>query len=229
MTTSVRDRTQEFFTIVERLHSRQGKKADFSANENSSSATSEFANEISSFNSVLSNCKLHLLQLSQSGQSRSVFEDDSQLHEITGILKKDLNLAQIALKNMQQKYLQQRSVHHERVLQSQAQKLSEITKEFQNALKQKKEKLKAVNERRSKFYGATSIPQGTLMPIQDSELRQRHLQSVKDDFRQSGEQHMEQMEGEPVFSQARNTLSAVESSITQLGTMFQQLTGLTIE
>eukprot|EP01025_Chloroclados_australasicus_P010479 TRINITY_DN14252_c0_g1_i1.p2 TRINITY_DN14252_c0_g1~~TRINITY_DN14252_c0_g1_i1.p2 ORF type:complete len:181 (+),score=19.25 TRINITY_DN14252_c0_g1_i1:131-673(+) len=175
--TSIRDRTQEFLKIVDRLQSRQGKKTNDAEDATGpANAMNQFNSQIQTFNDVLQQCRRHLVKLNDLTKTRSVFDDlDAQFNEVTGIMKHDVGSAQQLLKSMQQRYLTQRSVHHERILQSQASKLAEITQEFQKVLQQKQTKLKAVNERRSKFFGASQIPEESLMPaFQESQLRQRH-------------------------------------------------------
>eukprot|EP01023_Acetabularia_acetabulum_P020824 TRINITY_DN2087_c3_g1_i2.p1 TRINITY_DN2087_c3_g1~~TRINITY_DN2087_c3_g1_i2.p1 ORF type:complete len:308 (+),score=39.31 TRINITY_DN2087_c3_g1_i2:188-1111(+) len=236
---SIRDRTDEFMGLVDRFQTQQvtnGSKNQNGAGvapvttnggvhpSNPTKQQSEFAQKAAQIGFGIHRVSEKLQQLARLAKKTSVFDDPTQeIQELTGMVKQDIQVLNNQLGELQA--LQSRSVtntkqsmsHSESVVTSLRTKLKSETQRFQGVLEMRKETLQSHNSRRKLYSNAPEIAS---TPLLEDGLGN----SAEDSLLPVSMQQQEQMEGQDSYLSSRGVaLRQVESTITELGTIFNQL------
>eukprot|EP01024_Parvocaulis_polyphysoides_P012703 TRINITY_DN1466_c1_g1_i1.p1 TRINITY_DN1466_c1_g1~~TRINITY_DN1466_c1_g1_i1.p1 ORF type:complete len:313 (-),score=32.23 TRINITY_DN1466_c1_g1_i1:116-1054(-) len=241
---SIRDRTDEFMGLVERFQTQQVTNGSKNHNGNhnqpvtnggvhqSSPAKqqSEFAQKAAQIGFGIHRVSEKLQQLARLAKKTSVFDDPTQeIQELTGMVKQDIQVLNKQLGELQT--LQSRGTtntkqsmsHSESVVTSLRTKLKSETQRFQGVLEMRKETLQSHNSRRKLYSNSPEISLAN--QIANTPLLEDGLgDSAEDSLLPVSMQQQEQMEGQDNYLSSRGVaLRQVESTITELGTIFNQL------
>eukprot|EP01025_Chloroclados_australasicus_P029117 TRINITY_DN28978_c0_g1_i1.p1 TRINITY_DN28978_c0_g1~~TRINITY_DN28978_c0_g1_i1.p1 ORF type:complete len:317 (-),score=28.01 TRINITY_DN28978_c0_g1_i1:566-1516(-) len=245
---SIRDRTDEFSNLVERFQSQQATNG--SKNHNGSvqvssngdvhktgiptkQQQSEFAKKAAQIGFGIHRVSEKLQQLTRLARKTSLFDDPTQeIQQLTGMIKQDiqvLNKQLVELQSLQstsgQLNSKQSMSHSESVVTSLRTKLKSEAQRFQGVLEMRKETLQSDNHRRKLYSNAPEISLGN--PLGGTSLMgdsQGNNASEEDSLLPVSVQQQEQMEGQDAYLSSRGVaLRQVESTITELGTIFNQL------
>ncbi|KAL2094824.1 hypothetical protein ACEWY4_009543 [Coilia grayii] len=235
---SCRDRTTEFQSVCRSLQSRQNgiptSKPALSAVRQRSDFTL-FAKRIGR---NLSNTFAKLEKLTMLAKRKSLFDDKAtEIDELTYIVKQDINSLNKQIAQLQElvrsrggqngRHLQ---THSNTVVVSLQSKLAAMSNDFKSVLEVRTENLKEQHSRREQFSqapahyapnSAHNFNAGNSLLMQD-ESKQPGDVSIDMDFRAS--QQMQLVNEQNSYIQSRaDTMQNIETTIVELGSIFQQL------
>lgn len=251
-----RDRTSEFFAVAERLRKQQGKNIPLAPNglgldnglartgSSSSENKSEFSKRAARIGHGIHGTSTKLAKLAQLAKKTSMFDDPAQeIAELTTIVKQDINALNNAISDLQQfayrsdsgynsnKHNQE---HSSTVVNNLKARLLSATKEFKEVLTIRTENLKVHDDRRGLFSAkkGKGSPGGKSEPLFGK--KKGSLQSGSTDPTPSfggggGQQMLATMPQVNVHASRAEALQNVESTIAELGGIFQQLASMVAE
>ncbi|XP_005414818.1 PREDICTED: syntaxin-5 isoform X2 [Chinchilla lanigera] len=237
-TMSCRDRTQEFLSACRSLQSRQNgiqtnKPALCAARQRS-----EFTLMAKRIGKDLSNTFAKLEKLTILAKRKSLFDDKAvEIEELTYIIKQDINSLNKQIAQLQDfvrakgsqsgRHLQ---THSNTIVVSLQSKLASMSNDFKSVLEVRTENLKQQRSRREQFSRA-SVPALPLAPnhlgggpvvlgAESSTSQDVAIDMV--DARTS--QQLQLIDEQDSYIQSRaDTMQNIESTIVELGSIFQQL------
>ncbi|PSC67454.1 Qa-SYP3 Sed5p Syntaxin 5-type isoform A [Micractinium conductrix] len=252
MGSSVRDRTAEFQQIVARLQQQQGLPStsgrDAAPSSSASAASgpqSEFSRRAAQIGLGIHSTSQKLQKLAQLARRTGMFDDPAEeINELSTIVKQDIQALNQAISDMQTFSgggpNKQSSDHSHTVVDSLRSRLKDATAEFKEVLTQRTDNLKAHQERKSMFSAAPepssraplfSQPGASFLPP-----NARNPLGVRGGLQSGGEECAPLLSGGQQQSQAlvaapqdqyltsrAEALHQVESTIVELGSIFQQL------
>lgn len=236
------DRTNEFFSIAESLNAVQQKDAPVVLNR---SAKSEFARAAAAIGSDIHGATQKLEKLTKLAKKKSLFDDHAtEINELTLILKQDIAGLNQKLGGAQQLLDQQKQKkqfhdHSESVVSSLKQSLMRATTDFKQVLQLRTESMQAQQSRRSQFSSSSAQSPNyanTSLYLQ----RQRPALSSPGGGGAGDDVVIEMEESQPLMMNAQlstesylNTrtqaVDSVQSTIVELGDIFQQLATMVAE
>lgn len=233
---SCRDRTQEFFAACKSMQNRQNGLQVNKPHLNTMRQQSEFTIMAKRIGKDLSNTFSKLEKLTILAKRKSLFDDKAvEIEELTYIIKQDINslnkqIAQlqdfVRAKGGQTRHLQ---THSNTIVVSLQSRLASMSNDFKSVLEVRTENLKMQRNRREQFSQATvsSLPPSAANGYGGSVL-------MKDDARRSGDvaidmddktsQQLQLIDEQDSYIQSRaDVMQNIETTIVELGSIFQQL------
>eukprot|EP01024_Parvocaulis_polyphysoides_P038340 TRINITY_DN34390_c0_g1_i1.p1 TRINITY_DN34390_c0_g1~~TRINITY_DN34390_c0_g1_i1.p1 ORF type:complete len:307 (+),score=15.31 TRINITY_DN34390_c0_g1_i1:120-1040(+) len=235
---SIRDRTDEFLNLVDRFQNQQvtngSKNHNHPTNGSKNSSTkqqSEFAQKAAAIGFGIHQVSEKLQQLARLAKKTSVFDDPTkEIQELTGMVKQDIQVLNKQLGELQTLQTnsgintKQSLSHSESVVTSLRTKLKSETQRFQGVLEMRKETLQQHNSRRKLYSNTPELSlanQFANTPLLGDSLGDS---ANGDGLLPTSVQQQEQMEAQDNYLSSRGVaLRQVESTITELGTIFNQL------
>lgn len=242
---SLRDRTPEFLAIVERLQKQQGIPPTQSAGPSTGlqgqrlaiQQHSEFAKKAADIGHGIHRTSLKLQKLAQLAKRTSMFDDPTaEVEELTGIIKQDIQALNSSIAELQRLSARgkednkQSQDHSHTVVDNLRTRLKDATLEFKDVLTVRTENLKHHKERRQLFSANTDAE--AMVPL----LRQRQQGSAPSfgqasssaapaapSFLQQQQQLTVTAPQDTYLSSRAEALRNVESTIVELGSIFQKL------
>ncbi|EDV29841.1 uncharacterized protein TRIADDRAFT_19936 [Trichoplax adhaerens] len=231
---SSRDRTAEFMLVAKTLQNKQNKDGMNSRSQSRHANPSEFSIVAKRIGNDIANTFKKLEKLANLAKKMSLFDDKPlEIQQLTNIIKQDINdlnrqiaqLREIArLKNMHNgRHIQ---THSNSVLYSLQSRLASMSKDFKGVLEIRTANLKQQKERREQFSTAP-VPMYT--PTDNNEqsvlLRRNNSSvSINMDSLDSPHHQMQLIDQQDNYIQDRaETMENIESTIVELGGIFQQL------
>ncbi|KAH9490773.1 Syntaxin-5 [Bulinus truncatus] len=241
-----RDRSIEFMSVVKSLQSRQGNGVVPNPKSKALHVRSEFTQIAKRIGKDLANTFAKLEKLTILAKRKAIFDDKPlEIQELTYIIKQDINSLNDQIAQLQQLAKSQRSqngrhlqTHSNTVVVALQSKLASMSNDFRQVLEVRTENLKHQKSRREQFSSTSvtsSLPpsayQGHIngsVLLQDEAshagngdvsidmtggARGGHLQS-----------QMQIIDEQDAYIQSRaETMQNIESTIVELGSIFQQL------
>ncbi|XP_059574495.1 syntaxin-5 [Alligator mississippiensis] len=229
---SCRDRTQEFLSACKSLQSRQNGLQLSKPVSSAVRQRSEFTLIAKRIGKDLSNTFAKLEKLTILAKRKSLFDDKAvEIEELTYIIKQDINSLNKQIAQLQEFVrakggLSGRHVqtHSNTVVVSLQSKLASMSNDFKSVLEVRTENLKQQRSRREQFSRApvsTSNLGGSTV-LQDESRRASGDVAIDMDSRTS--QQLQLIDEQDSYIQSRaDTMQNIESTIVELGSIFQQL------
>lgn len=233
---SGRDRTVEFQSVCKSL---QGRQNGIQASNDVHSAVrqrSDFTLMAKRIGRDLSNTFAKLEKLTILAKRKSLFDDKAvEIEELTYIVKQDINslnkqIAQLQdlVRSRQSQNGRHLQTHSNTIVVSLQSKLASMSNDFKSVLEVRTENLKEQKSRREQFsqapttsshYQASNFGNSVLM---QDDSRQSSDISINMDSRAS--QQLQLVNEQDSYIQSRaDTMQNIESTIVELGSIFQQL------
>ncbi|RUS89676.1 hypothetical protein EGW08_002597 [Elysia chlorotica] len=240
-----RDRSNEFLSVVKSLQSRQSNGAVANHKNRALHIRSEFTQIAKRIGKDLANTFAKLEKLTILAKRRALFDDKPvEIQELTYIIKQDINslneqiaqLQQLA-KSQRAQYGKHQQTHSNTVVVALQSKLATMSNDFRQVLEVRTENLKHQKTRREQFSASavtSSMPpsayQGHMngsVLLQD-EASHAGNGEVAIDMSGSGkgnlQNQMQIIDEQDAYIQSRaDTMQSIESTIVELGSIFQQL------
>lgn len=246
---SCRERSSEFMSAVKLLQSRQGNGVHHQRQNHALRQRSEFTQKAKGVGRDLSNTFSKLEKLTILAKRKSLFDDKPiEIQELTYIIKQDItslnkqiaNLMSLARSQSSQngRHLQS---HSNTVVVSLQSKLASMSTDFKQVLDVRTENLKHQKSRREQFsqpVGATPVASTGFGDRSQSVLLQDEANHMNgsaqgSDFilnmdgqsveKSKYQQQMQIIEEQDSYIQSRaETMQNIESTIVELGSIFQQ-------
>ncbi|OCT81703.1 syntaxin-5 [Xenopus laevis] len=232
---SCRDRTAEFISTCKSLQGRQNGVQLSSPSFNAVKQRSEFTLMAKRIGKDLSNTFSKLEKLTILAKRKSLFDDKAaEIEELTYIIKQDIGSLNQQIAQLQSfvrargsqsgRHLQ---THSNTVVVSLQSKLASMSNDFKSVLEVRTENLKQQRSRRDCFsQGQAALPLhhnslGPSVLLQDDSRRQGEV-TIEMDSRVS--QQLQLIDEQDSYIQSRaDTMQNIESTIVELGSIFQQL------
>ncbi|PIO35292.1 hypothetical protein AB205_0019620 [Aquarana catesbeiana] len=233
---SCRDRTAEFISACKSLRGRQNGVQLSNPSLNAVKQRSEFTLMAKRIGRDLSNTFSKLEKLTILAKRKSLFDDKAvEIEELTYIIKQDIGslnqqIAQLqsfvrARGNQNGRHVQ---THSNTVVVSLQSKLASMSNDFKSVLEVRTENLKHQRSRREQF----SQNQVSSLPLHHNSMGPSVL--LQDDSRRHGDvtidmdskvsQQLQLIDEQDSYIQSRaDTMQNIESTIVELGSIFQQL------
>ncbi|KAJ2777199.1 Integral membrane protein SED5 [Coemansia javaensis] len=256
---TLRDRTSEYKSLVTALRKRQQAPppAELRAARSPEPSFGEFSKQAAAIGSEIQSTALLLEQLATLARAKTIFDDrTSEINALTGQVKqriaainnKILSLQQI--QRMRRGTGQQASEHHSNVVLSLQSRLASTSTAFKDVLELRSESLRESGTRKEQFIGAAAATAGTLsFSPADSPLYRAERQAPRpavpgpasegEDFvalslpsmdEASGSQMLLARPGQSAYLDSRSeAITSIESTISELGSIFQQLAHMVSE
>ncbi|XP_048368404.1 syntaxin-5 [Sphaerodactylus townsendi] len=235
-TMSCQDRTQEFLSACKSLQSRQNGLQLNKPALNAVRQRSEFAVMAKRIGKDLSNTFAKLEKLTILAKRKSLFDDKAvEIEELTYIIKQDINSLNKQIAQLQEFVKAKGSqsgrhvqTHSNTVVVSLQSKLASMSNDFKSVLEVRTENLKQQKTRREQF---------SQTPVSAMHLSTNNLGGaavLQDEPRRSGDvaidmdnrmsQQLQLINEQDSYIQSRaDTMQNIESTIVELGSIFQQL------
>ncbi|KPP61292.1 syntaxin-5-like [Scleropages formosus] len=233
---SCRDRTQEFLSACKSL---QGRQNGIQTNKPAHSVLkqrSDFTVMAKRIGKDLSNTFAKLEKLTILAKRKSLFDDKAvEIEELTYIIKQDINSLNKQIAQLQELVRSRGSqsgrhvqTHSNTIVVSLQSKLASMSNDFKSVLEVRTENLKQQRSRREQFSQAP-IPSSSLHAtnfkssvLMQDESRRSNDVSIEMDSRAS--QQLQLIDEQDSYIQSRaDTMQNIESTIVELGSIFQQL------
>ncbi|XP_028815950.1 syntaxin-5-like [Denticeps clupeoides] len=231
-----RDRTLEFQSACKSIQGRQNGALSSKPSLNAIKQRSDFTVMAKRIGKDLSNTFAKLEKLTTLAKIKSLFDDKSvEIEELTYIIKQDINSLNKQIAQLQD-LVRSRSgqngrhiqTHSNTIVVSLQSKLASMSNDFKSVLEVRTENLKQQRSRREQFSQA---------PVAASPLHANNFKSsvlVQDESRSLGGDVSIDLEPNPLQLQLINeqdsyiqsradTMQNIESTIVELGSIFQQL------
>uniref|UniRef100_H9GMR9 Syntaxin-5 n=1 Tax=Anolis carolinensis TaxID=28377 RepID=H9GMR9_ANOCA len=215
-TMSCQDRTQEFLSACKSLQSRQWQIIPHLL------LRGQFAVRIGK---DLSNTFAKLEKLTILAKRKSLFDDKAiEIEELTYIVKQDINSLNKQIAQLGRHVL----THSNTVVVSLQSKLASMSNDFKSVLEVRTENLKQQKTRREQFsrppvspLAPLTVSAGGSAMLQDEP---RHSGDVAIDMDSRTSQQLQLINEQDSYIQSRaDTMQNIESTIVELGSIFQQL------
>ncbi|XP_006118306.1 syntaxin-5 isoform X1 [Pelodiscus sinensis] len=235
-TMSCRDRTQEFLSACKSLQSRQNGLQPNKPTLNAMRQRSEFTVIAKRIGKDLSNTFAKLEKLTILAKRKSLFDDKAvEIEELTYIIKQDINSLNKQIAQLQEFVRAKGSqsgrhvqTHSNTIVVSLQSKLASMSNDFKSVLEVRTENLKQQRSRREHF---SRTPMSTL-PLAAGNLGGSAM--LQDEPRRAGDvaidmdsrtnQQLQLIDEQDSYIQSRaDTMQNIESTIVELGSIFQQL------
>lgn len=249
--TTCRDRTSEFISAVKSLQSRQGN--NFAGNRHDHQRQnglqkSEFFFIAKHIGKDISNTFAKLEKLAILAKKKSLFDDrPMEIQELTYIIKQDINSLNKQIAQLQELVRSKASTqgrhlqtHSSTVVLSLQSKLARMSKDFKGVLEVRTENLKQQKERREQFSQGAAVD--SLPPSLSGSVLQRsnaargmgqggdsavaidmdHMDSAPLMSNDMSQMQLVEQQDEYIQSRA-NAMENIESTIVELGSIFQEL------
>ncbi|OWK17248.1 STX5 [Cervus elaphus hippelaphus] len=222
-TMSCRDRTQEFLSACKSLQSRQNGIQTNKPALRAVRQRSEFTLMAKRIGKDLSNTFAKLEKLTILAKRKSLFDDKAvEIEELTYIIKQDINSLNKQIAQLQDfvrakgsqsgRHLQ---THSNTIVVSLQSKLASMSNDFKSVLEVRTENLKQQRSRREQFSRA---------PVSALPLAPNHLDVAIDMMDSRTSQQLQLIDEQDSYIQSRaDTMQNIESTIVELGSIFQQL------
>lgn len=233
--TSCRDRTSEFQSVCKSLQGRQNGAQPVRAVNSAVRQRSEFTLLAKRIGRDLSNTFAKLEKLTILAKRKSLFDDKAaEIDELTYIVKQDINSLNKQIAGLQE-LVRSRSGQNGRHLQTHSNtivvslqsKLASMSSDFKSVLEVRTENLKQQRSRQEQFsqtpassssFHTNSFNNSVLM--QDDSKKT----DISIDMDLSSSQQMQLINERDSYIQNRaDTMQNIESTIVELGSIFQQL------
>nr|XP_056708804.1 syntaxin-5 [Euleptes europaea] len=235
-TMSCQDRTEEFLSACKSLQSRQNGLQLNKPALNAVRQRSEFTVMAKRIGKDLSNTFAKLEKLTILAKRKSLFDDKAvEIEELTYIIKQDINSLNKQIAQLQEFVRAKGSqsgrhvqTHSNTVVVSLQSKLASMSNDFKSVLEVRTENLKQQKTRREQF-SRTPV---SAMPLSTNNLGGAAV--LQDEPRRSGDvaidmdnrmsQQLQLINEQDSYIQSRaDTMQNIESTIVELGSIFQQL------
>ncbi|XP_028840473.1 syntaxin 5A, like [Denticeps clupeoides] len=233
---SCRDRTSEFQAACRSLQSMQNGVQASKPALSAVRQRSDFTLMAKRIGRDLSNTFTKLEKLTMLAKSKSLFDDKAvEIEELTYIVKQDISSLNKQIAQLQE-LVRSRSAQNGRHLQTHSNtvvvslqsKLASMSNDFKSVLEVRTENLKQQRSRREHFSQSPS----TASPVQANNFSNSLL--MQDESKRSGDisidmdnrtsQQMQLVNDQDSYIQSRaDTMQNIESTIVELGSIFQQL------
>ncbi|XP_062454840.1 syntaxin-5 isoform X2 [Rhea pennata] len=235
-TMSCRDRTQEFLSACKSLQSRQNGLQPSRPALSAARQRSEFAVMAKRIGKDLSNTFAKLEKLTILAKRKSLFDDKAvEIEELTYIIKQDINCLNKQIAQLQDVVRAKGSqsgrhvqTHSNTVVVSLQSKLASMSNDFKSVLEVRTENLKQQRSRREHFSRAPI----SALPLAASNLggsavlqdEAPHAGDVAIDMDTRTSQQLQLINEQDSYIQSRaDAMQNIESTIVELGSIFQQL------
>ncbi|XP_071657617.1 syntaxin-5 [Patagioenas fasciata] len=232
---SCRDRTQEFLSACKSLQGRQDGVPPGRAAPLGGRQRSEFSLMAKRIGKDLSNTFAKLEKLTFLAKRKSLFDDKAvEIEELTYIIKQDINSLNKQIAQLQElvrarggqsgRHVQS---HSNTVVVSLQSKLASMSNDFKSVLEVRTENLKQQRSRREHFsrapVSAFPLAAGNLgSTVLQDEPQRGGAVAIEMDARTS--QQLQLIDEQDSYIQSRaDTMQNIESTIVELGSIFQQL------
>ncbi|XP_051161472.1 syntaxin-5 [Leptopilina boulardi] len=248
ITMTARDRTNEFANAIRSIQSRTVARAAVSRTPRHAKqiqSYSEFMMTAKNIGKNIASTYSKLEKLAMLAKRKSIFDDrQMEIEELTTIIKMDLNSLNKQIAKLQDLGRQQREVfgsskknhiasHSSSVVVNLQSKLANMSTTFKNVLEVRSEKMREEQNRREQFtqgHVSTMLPPSIVSGKQGSLLLQEQdsSASVSIDLEPAMNQQLSiqrnAYDHTDSYVQARaETMQNIESTIVELGGIFQQL------
>uniref|UniRef100_A0A8C6LAU6 Syntaxin-5 n=1 Tax=Nothobranchius furzeri TaxID=105023 RepID=A0A8C6LAU6_NOTFU len=227
-----RDRTLEFQSACKSLQGRQNGVQPSKPASQSLRQRSDFTLMAKRIGKDLSNTFAKLEKLTILAKKKSLFDDKAvEIEELTYIIKQDINSLNKQIAQLQD-LIRSRSApggrhiqtHSNTIVVSLQSKLASMSNDFKSVLEIRTENLKQQRSRREQF----SQPPVSSSPMMSSVLMQDESRSMGDVAinmdSQSNPLQLQLIDEQDSYIQSRaDTMQNIESTIVELGSIFQQL------
>nr|XP_021401425.2 syntaxin-5 isoform X1 [Lonchura striata domestica] len=232
---SCRDRTQEFLSACQSLQGRQDRGLPAGrAGPGPGRPRSEFSLMAKRIGKDLSNTFAKLEKLTLLAKRKSLFDDKSvEIEELTYIIKQDMGSLNAQIAALQELLRARRGPggrhlqsHSSGVLLSLQSKLASMSNDFKSVLEVRTENLKQQRSRREHFSRApvSALAANNLgsPAVLQPEPQRPGAVAIEMDGRTS--QQLQLLDEQDSYIQSRaDTMHSIESTIVELGSIFQQL------
>lgn len=254
---SLRDRTSEFLAITERLQGGQQGRASTptssettGARRNAVQQQSDFAKKASAIGMCIHKTSEKLQKLSQLAKRTSMFDDPAEeINELTGVIKQDiqkLNSGIAELQSLSAAAGREGNVqtvnHSNTVVDNLRSRLKDATKQFKDVLTLRTENLKEQDSRRQLFSSSPENGYSVTEPLLGGSSlgpgKSAHSlfggagssQAADSSGASSQQMQQQQLAPQDTYLDSRaHALQNVESTIVELGGIFQQLAHMVAE
>ncbi|XP_028409690.1 syntaxin-5-like [Dendronephthya gigantea] len=244
---SCRDRTAEFASAVRSLQSRQGahvRTSPLNQRKVNGIVRSQFSQIAKQIGHDISNTFTKLEKLTLLAKKKSLFDDRPvEIQELTYIIKQDIKNLNQQLAQLQELVRVNRSqsknvqTHSQSVVVALQTKLAKMSQSFKSVLEVRTENLKHQKQRREQFSQGPSPETLAVASMKNGSVLQRadHIpngigdKTVAIDMDQfQNSQYQDQMlEEQDTYIKSRATaMESIESTIVELGGIFQQLANM---
>ncbi|KAM6434510.1 syntaxin-5 [Liasis olivaceus] len=234
---SCQDRTQEFRSACKSLQSREnGLHVNKPAQSGAMRQRSEFTLMAKRIGKDLSNTFAKLEKLTILAKRKSLFDDKAvEIEELTYIIKQDINSLNKQIAQLQEFVKAKGSqtgrhvqTHSNTVVVSLQSKLASMSNDFKSVLEVRTENLKQQKSRREQFSRApvATMPLSANNLVGSSVLQdeRRYSGDVAIDMDNRTSQQLQLINEQDTYIQSRaDTMQNIESTIVELGSIFQQL------
>lgn len=233
---SCQDRTQEFLSACKSLQSRQNGLQLNKPALNAIRQRSEFTVMAKRIGKDLSNTFAKLEKLTILAKRKSLFDDKAvEIEELTYIIKQDINSLNKQIARLQEfvkakgsqsgRHIQ---THSNTVVVSLQSKLASMSNDFKSVLEVRTENLKQQKSRREQFsrtpVSAMPHPASNLGGCTVLQDEHRRSGDVAIDMDNRTSQQLQLINEQDTYIQSRaDTMQNIESTIVELGSIFQQL------
>lgn len=246
--TSIKDRTAEFYAIVQSIQASSNKNStQIPLNATHAAPRSDFARLAASVGKDIQQTSAKLAKLTKLAQRRSLFDDPTaEIQELTFVIKQDIAALNGKLADLQRlrdatrrSSNKQAGDHSENVVESLKGRLGATAQGFQKVLKMRTDSLAAQQDRRAHFVGtkytAPMFDQSSSSVALDLGQGSLGASARPDGFAQSQSGAVQgtalmRRPGETTYQEARaDAVRQVESTIVELGQIFNQLATMVTE
>lgn len=237
-----RDRTNEFLSAVESIQSRQNNTVVTSRSPVTKSKLqrTEFTLKAKHIGRDLANTFAKLEKLTLLAKRKSLFDDKpTEIQDLTFIIKQDITSLNKQIGELQeiaraQKYHNGRhqQTHSSSVVVALQSRLATMSNEFKTVLEVRTENLKQQKSRREQFSQSAVFPLTTMsgegsVLLNEDEADRTKPNDLSIDMSFSQRQHQDQIqlidEQDAYVRNRAETMQNIESTIVELGTVFQRL------
>lgn len=234
-----RDRTSEFLSAVKSIRSRQNNGVVVTKpllDKSQSQQRGEFTQKAKLIGRDLANTYAKLEKLTLLAKRKSLFDDKpAEIQDLTYIIKQDITSLNKQIAELQEVARSQRhqngrhqQTHSNSVVVALQSKLATMSNKFKTVLEVRTENLKQQKSRREQFSQSAVLPL-TAMSHENSVLltesgrRETAVDMDCVDHRQRQDQ-IQLIDEQDAYIQSRaETMQNIESTIVELGTVFQRL------
>ncbi|XP_064827863.1 syntaxin-5-like [Oncorhynchus masou masou] len=233
---SGRDRTNEFQSVCRSLQGRQNAVQSSKPALSAVRQRSDFTLMAKRIGKDLSNTFAKLEKLTILAKRKSLFDDKAvEIEELTYIVKQDINslnkqIAQLQglVRSRQSQNGKHLQTHSNSIVVSLQSQLASMSNDFKSVLEVRTENLKEQKSRRDQFSQAPASSShlhasnfGNSLLMQDDSKRTAEV-SIDMNFRAS--QQLQLVNEQDSYIQSRSdTMQNIETTIVELGSIFQQL------
>ncbi|XP_076835906.1 syntaxin 5A, like [Brachyhypopomus gauderio] len=233
-TMSCRDRTSEFQSVCKSLQGRQNGEQAIKSVPSVVKQRSDFTLMAKRIGRDLSNTFAKLEKLTILAKRKSLFDDKAvEIDELTYIVKQDINSLNKQIAELQHLVRSRNShtsrhlhTHSNTIVVSLQSKLASMSSDFKSVLEVRTENLKQQRSRQEQFSQSPASAPSFHSGLSNSVLMQDDSNkadvSIDMDLRSS---HQMQLinEKDSFIEDRANTMQNIESTIVELGSIFQQL------